>query len=169
MADGTRASGQATDGRVYVDRDLGDTYFGPGEAAHGYTFDSVGAAWDKQKSNTEGVLLASAARTATASSADQTNPNAKGVRIFIDATASAATPSVVFTVEVKDPISGTYTAILTSAAITGTGHTILVIYPGVTAAANVAVSMALGRTWRVTGTAGDADSLTYSVGYSLIK
>lgn len=124
---------------------------------------------DSMRSNVEGTVLASAARTATTNSADFTNINAKGVRLFINVTAVTADPSVVFTLEVKDPISSTYTAILTSAAITGTGHTVLTAYPGATAAANVTVSMPLSRTWRVTATHADSDSITYSVGYSYIN
>lgn len=138
--------------------------FQPTSVAYNYN----GSTYDRAYNNTEGTLLASAARTATTSSADQTNYNAKGVRIFINATASAATPSVVFTVEVKDPVSATYTAVATSAAITGAGHTVVTVYPGITTAANVSIAHVLGRTWRVTATAADADSLTYSVGYSYI-
>lgn len=118
--------------------------------------------------NVSGSLLASTARTATVSSADQTNYNGKGVRLYVNVTASAATPSVVFTVETKDPVSATYTALLTSAAVTGAGHTILTVYPGVTAAANTAVSNHIGKTWRVTATHADADSITYSVGYQTL-
>lgn len=118
--------------------------------------------------NISGTLLASAARTATVSSSAQTNYNGKGVRVFINATASAATPSVVPTIEVYDPVSGTWTAILTGAAITGAGHTVLTVYPGATAAANVTVSNHIGKVWRLTMTAADADSLTYSAGYNTL-
>lgn len=123
---------------------------------------------DRWRNNTEGTLLASAARTATASTSDQTNYNARGVRVYINATAVTLTPSVTFSIEEKDSVSGTYTAILTSAAVTTTGHTVLTVYPGATAAANVTASHPLPRTWRVTATHADTDSITYSVGYSLI-
>lgn len=116
----------------------------------------------------EGTLLASAARTATVDTADQTNVAHVGVQLHIDVTAVTATPSVVFTLTAKDPVSGVYAVLLTSAAIVGTGHTLLTLYPGVTVAANVAVSQALPRIWRVTATHADADSITYSVGYSLL-
>lgn len=120
--------------------------------------------------NISGTLLASAARTATVSSSDITNYGAKGVRVFINATALAATPSVVPTIEVKDPVSGVYTAVLTGAAITTAAptHVVLTVYPGATVATNVTASNVIGKTWRVTMTAGDADSLTYSVGYGMI-
>lgn len=120
--------------------------------------------------NVRGTLLASAARTTTTSSSDQTNNYCKGVRVFINATALAATPSVVPTIEVKDPVSGTYTAILTGAAITTAAptHVVLTCYPGATVAANLTASIPIGKVWRLTMTAGDADSLTYSAAYEMI-
>lgn len=110
------------------------------------------------------TVLASAARTASANSADLTNSNGRGVVVVIDATASAATPSVVFTVKGKDPLSGIYYTILASAAVTGISTTVLRIYPGLTAIANQTATDVLPRTYRVEAVAGDADSLTYSVG-----
>lgn len=118
--------------------------------------------------NIDGTLFASAARTATSSSADQTNDNGKGAQIVIDVTSVTSSPSVVFTVEGKDALSGKYYTLLTSAAITGTGTTRVTVYPGVTLAANVAVSQILPQHWRVTATHGNSDSITYTVGFSLI-
>jgi len=118
--------------------------------------------------NISGTLLASAARTATTSSADQSNYNAKGVRVFINVTVHAVSAALVPTIEVKDPVSGVYTAIATGASITTTGHTVITVYPGATVAANVTLSNALSKTWRVTMTPGNANSVTYSVGYSTI-
>ena len=117
-----------------------------------------------------GTVFASAARTATPTAVEFTNYGARGVRFAIDVTAITATPSVTFNIFVKDELSGNYpaTAILTSAAITATGQTVLRIYPGITAAANVAVSDIIGKTIKVTATHGDADSITYSMGYLLI-
>lgn len=130
---------------------------------------SNGSTFDLEQNNTEGTLLASAARTATVASADQTNYNARGVRVFINVTATSATPSITITIQEKDPISGNYIDKLVSAAITTTGQkTTLVMYPGVTAAANVAISEPLGRTWRINATHSDADSITYSVAYGYI-
>lgn len=109
------------------------------------------------------TLLASAARTLTTSSDDQ-RVTGRGVRVFINTTVVAGgATSTVPTLEVKDPISGVYTAVLTGAAITGTGHITMVVYPGITAAANVAASMALGNIYRVTMTCGNANPATYSV------
>lgn len=118
--------------------------------------------------NVAGTLLASAARTATTSSADITNLTAKGVRIFINVTVHAVSAAIVPTIEVKDPVSGTYTAVATGAAITGTGHTVITVYPGATVAANVTLSTVVGKTWRVTMTPGNSNAATYSVGYNMI-
>lgn len=119
--------------------------------------------------NISGTLLASAARTATISSSDQTNYNGRGVRVFINVSVvPGAAPSLVPTIEVKDPVSGVYTAVLTGAAIVAVGHTVLTLFPGVTVAANLAVSNALGKIWRLTITAGNANSATYSAGYSTL-
>ena len=118
--------------------------------------------------NIKGTLLASAARTATTSSSDISNYSCKGVRVFINVTVHAVSAAIVPTIEVKDPISGTYTAVATGAAITGTGHTVITVYPGATVAANVTLSTVVGRTWRVTMTPGNANSATYSVGYEMI-
>jgi len=127
-----------------------------------------GATWDRQCNNKSGTLLATLARTATPTAVDQVNYNARGIVIIIDVTAVANTPSVVFTIEGKDIASGKYYTILASAAITGTGTTVLRVYPGLTAAANVTVSDILPRDWRLVATHADADSITYSVGYSYV-
>lgn len=118
--------------------------------------------------NREITVLASAARTASVNSADLSNPSARGAVIVIDATASAATPSVVFTVKGKSSLGSDYYTILTSVAITGTGTTVLRVYPGLTAAANATVNDVLPLVWRVEAVAGDADSLTYSVSCNYI-
>lgn len=119
--------------------------------------------------NAHVTLLASAARTASNDTADQVNYDWKGVQITIDATAIAATPSVVFTLQGKDPLSGKYYTILASAAVTAVSTTILRVYPGLTAAANTVANDVLPSTWRVSIAHGDADSITYSVGAQLLR
>ena len=115
-----------------------------------------------------GVAFASAARTASSNSADIRNGGARGVRVYINVTAIAASPSVVFTIKDKDKTGGLYHTILASAAIVGTGLTTLTVYPGMTAAANVAVSEPIPPIWRVEAVHGDADSITYSVSYDYL-
>jgi hypothetical protein len=110
----------------------------------------------------ERIILASAARTATATGADQADPNAEGLHLIINVTAVTATPSVVPTIQGKSPV-GTYYDVLVGAAITATGTTVLKIGPGIAAVANAAAADILPDTWRVVLTHADADSITYSV------
>lgn len=81
---------------------------------------------------------------------------------YIDVTAAAATPSVVFTIIGVSP-SGTEYTILASAAITGVGMTVLRVSPQLTAAANTIAKDMLPAAIKVTATHADADSITYSV------
>jgi hypothetical protein len=116
----------------------------------------------------EGVALPSQARTSSVDSADLTNPGAGGLAVFIDVTAVSGSPSVVFTIQGKDPASGSYYDLLASAAITAVGFTVLRVHPALTAAANLIAKDALPKTWRIRATAANASSITYSVGYSLL-
>lgn len=109
------------------------------------------------------IVFASAARTATSTKSILTP--CLGGAFIINVTAAAATPSVVFTVKGVDPASGATWDILASAAITGTGTTVLRIHPSLTAAANTIAKDFLPQAVLVTATHADADSITYSVGF----
>jgi hypothetical protein len=116
------------------------------------------------------TVFASAARTATESSPDFHNADGyRGLVLIIDATASAATPSVVFTLQGYSGLGSDYYTILASAAVTGAATSVLRVYPALTAAANLVANDVLPPVWRVTATAGDADSLTYSVNALLLR
>lgn len=134
--------------------------------AHNLKFN--GTTFDRERNNTDITVLASAARVASVNSADIVNYNAKGLHLVIDVTAIAATPSITVTIQGRDALSGQYYTILTSAAIVAVGTTVLRVYPALVAAANLIANDILPRTWRVSVTAADADSITYSVGASLI-
>lgn len=114
------------------------------------------------------TLLASAARTATVTGDPQTSLLHRGLHLIIDVTAVTLTPSVVFTIQAQDPASGQWYTVLASAAITATGTTVLKVYPGITAAANLAASDVLPHVWRLLATHADADSITYSCGVNLL-
>lgn len=131
--------------------------------------DFNGTTWDRRRANRNDTILASAARTATHNTADLVNHNGRSLHLVIDTTAIAATPSVVFTIQGKDEVSGQYYTILASAAITSVSTVILRVGPGLTAAANLVANDVLPRTWRVLVTHGDADSITYSVGAAIIN
>lgn len=110
------------------------------------------------------TIFTSAARTASVDGTDQNGEDFDFLDLIIDCTAITATPSVVFTIQGKDRVSGKYYTILASAAIVATGTTVLRVGPGITAAVNVAANAMLPSIWRVIAVAGDADSMTYSVG-----
>lgn len=134
---------------------------------------SNGTTLDIERHNLDVTLLASSARTATTNSADQTNHNGRGVLVTLDVTSVTDTPSVVLAIEAKDPASGKYEPLLTATAVTATGTHSYIVYPGgdVTASECIvkSVGFPLPRTWRVSMTHADADSITYSVGAMVIR
>ena len=114
------------------------------------------------------TVLASGARTATVASADFVTDAVRGIHVIIDVTAVTSTPSTTFTLQGKDPASGQYYTLLASAALTGTGTTVLKVFPGATASANAAANDCLPAVWRVNCTHGNANSMTYSVAANLL-
>lgn len=120
---------------------------------------------DRWRGNVEAILLASAARTATTNSADQTNYNGVGLILFLDVSAVTATPSITLTLQIKDSISGDYFTVWTAAAaVTTTGEYAYLFVPGGAAGSYTeAVNLRLGRTWRLRVTHADSDEITYSV------
>lgn len=111
-------------------------------------------------------LFASAARTATPAAVEVAT-EARGVDVIIDVTAVGVTPSVVFNIEGHDATSGKWYTILASAAITATGITVLRVFPGGPATANVAANAALPRIWRLAPVHGNATTITYSAAANL--
>lgn len=112
------------------------------------------------------VVHASAARTATPDTKEFEVAHGitySALYLVIDVTAVTLTPSVTVKVSGVDRVSGKTYDILTSAAITGTGTTVLHIGPGITAAANAQEDQYVPPIFRVTATHADADSITYSV------
>lgn len=123
--------------------------------------------------NKEGTLLASAARTATATSATQKNFTARGVFIGIVVTA-ATTGGLTLRIRGLDPISGDNYTLGSYTQITTTGRYGFILYPGAVtgALAGSGTVQTIGtgflpRQWYVDVTAGDSSSWTYSVSYVL--
>ena len=124
------------------------------------------------------TLLASAARTATATSSDQT-ATGRGVMLVLNVTAEAASETLSLKIQGKDPISGNYfdiTSFGTMYTSTGEAPTrtkAAVLYPGVLAADHVGVaagtdgtiakSGVLPATWRAVVTHSSTGSWTYSL------
>jgi hypothetical protein len=127
-----------------------------------------GTSWDRTRNNTDITVLSSAARTATTASSDITNYNGRGLHLVIDVTAVADTPSMVCTIQGKDTLSSAYYTILASAAITGVSTNVYRVFPGSTVMANAAANDIIPRTWRVNCVNDDSNSITYSIGASVV-
>jgi len=107
-----------------------------------------------------------AAASASANSSDIGNTSAEGAIFVIDITAiSGTTPTAVFTVEGKDPVSGKYYTILASASLSAVATTVLRVHPAMTAAANLVAADMMPSVFRVTATiGGTGPAVTATVG-----
>lgn len=115
-----------------------------------------------------GTVFASAARIATPTTGVVNNTQGyKGVRAIINVSALAATPSVVPKIS-GISASGVLYDLLVGAAITATGKTILLVYPGVAAVANLVADSLIGPRLAFDMTHGNADSITYTVDFELL-
>jgi hypothetical protein len=121
------------------------------------------------------TILSSAARTATPtiSSITSTTSGAEtqsmtDLQITIDVTAVTATPSVQPALEGFDATSGKWFDLIASiTAITATGTTTIKYGENAAVVANNANQGFIPKTFRLTMTHADADSITYSVGMNL--
>jgi len=133
-------------------------------------------------SNLNGVIFASASRTESAdphglgagiyATEQITNPNARGVRVFITTTTSG---SGTLTVKLQnyDPVSGIWYDIdgAATGALADPNDAVITVYPGIgetsydsdPSPSQVAVSDHLGHVWRVHATVATA-AVTFSVG-----
>lgn len=114
-----------------------------------------------------GQLLAGVGATASQASADQTNADARGVKVFVNTTA-IGTGSITVSIQAKDPASGAYVTLLASAAIVTNVMTVMTVYPGGPVTTNISANDVLPRQWRVSVTANNANPANYSVGACLI-
>lgn len=112
------------------------------------------------------VILTSLSRTATQQSADIPTNGCQTLNLVYDQTVGA-TNSNVITIDGKDPVSGKYYNLLTSAALTSVATTRLKIGQTIAASANLIAQDYIPNTIRITVTAGNANAATYSVGISL--
>lgn len=129
---------------------------------------------DSYDNNIALTLLASAARTATTPTPDQTNYNHRGLALFINVTARVGTTTLTPSLQVKDPVGAEYHTVWTAAAAINTadGLAVYLFYPSALADAaelyTEAVDLTVPRTWRVNVVHGDTDSITYSVAAGMI-
>ena len=126
-----------------------------------------GATYDRARSNQDLTLITATSATTSQGSGDQTNYNARGIKVVLQTTA-IGTGSVTVTIQGKDAASGQYYTLLAGAAVTTNTTNVYTVYPGLTVAANSVANDVLPRTWRVTVTANNANAATYTVGASLV-
>lgn len=127
--------------------------------------------------NTPANLAAASVATLTAqgggtvTSSDQANNYYRCAHVIVDITVITGTsPTLTVTIQGKDAVSGKYYTILASAALSTVSTTILKVCPGITAAANVAVSDLLPRDWRVSYTvAGTTPAVTATTAVSYVR
>jgi hypothetical protein len=136
-----------------------------------------GSTWDRERGNTDGTALSSAARTGTTSSADLVNYNCRGVIAFLDITANSGSGQLTVLIQGKDGTGNYYNLNGAGTAVAATNAKFgIEVYPGATTA-GIATSLrilertsaALPRSWRVTVSHSSGVSWTYSVTYSLIR
>jgi hypothetical protein len=127
---------------------------------------------DKPRGNTQGTLIASAARTATTLSSIQTNYNAVGILVSVDVTAVGGSGGLQVVLRGKDPVTNKSLDINNvPTAITTPGVYCYLYYPGATGTSffiKTSYSVPVPRMFDVVVSHIDATSYTYSVGYSLI-
>lgn len=128
-----------------------------------------GTSWDRKRNNEEATLLASAARTTTQTSADIVNYDGLGALAVVLDVTSAGTGSITISIDGKDSTSGKYYNLLTGAAVTTNSTNRYRVGPTLAAVANSIAQDYLPRVFRIVVTANNANSMTYSVGYCLIR
>lgn len=125
--------------------------------------------------NTEGTLLASAARTTQTTSPVQTNYNARSIIVYLDVTVAGATGGLVLKVRGRDPVtSKLFSLNIDPATVIANGKYAYVVGLGASGGGGAqqdikqSTSAPLPRQFDVYVYHVDAASYTYSVGYSFI-
>ena len=93
------------------------------------------------------IISVSSPASVAATSPIQSNPYGRGIKLQINCTPYT---SGSFTVTLSGIINGVAYTILTSAALSAAAVTILTVYPGLTAVANVTATDVLPKAWSVT-------------------
>lgn len=113
-----------------------------------------------------GVIVANLSGITTTGNTPTITNYSKGAIFTINVSAVSGTPTMVLKLQMLDIASGTWVDVAGAALaeITTTGIKVLTVYPGVTVAANSAISTPLPRKYRFAYTiGGEAPSLTFSI------
>jgi hypothetical protein len=118
----------------------------PANVPPGSNLDFNETTFDFRRNNISKVLRASATASASVTITD-TNYDARGLIAFFNIATfpGSASTTVALKIRAVDPATGGLYTLCTQAARSATGLSTLVIYPGMTAAANSSTSMAAPR------------------------
>lgn len=112
-------------------------------------------------------VLVAQTRAATTTSADFVNYGSKGIHLVVDVTVVPGVDTV--TPKLQGMINNVYYDLLVGSAIVATGTTVLKLYPGISATANVSSSDVLPGSWRVVMTHSAATTFNYTVSANLLS
>lgn len=107
------------------------------------------------------VVIPSDSRTATGNYTFSSGTI--GGLFVIDVTSVTDTPSVTFTIQGVEPISGNTWDILASSAISTTGTTVLRVHPSLPDSSNATEQDILPQAININADHDDTDAITYSV------
>lgn len=112
-----------------------------------------------------GAVATLTAASVSGNSADLVNGMNRGVTVGVNVSAiSGTSASLTVTIQGKDPASGNYYTVLAGSAITATGYSTLVVYPGAAVTANESASLPLPQNFRVSyAIAGTSPSVTATI------
>lgn len=137
-------------------------------AGFGQVFNET--SWDRQRGNTQGTLLASAARTANLYSPIMTNYNARGIIITVAVSVAPTGTSPIMSVQIVDVNGIAYSP--GSSNISAAGTFKFVLYPSALTVQQNSIGNAqlpLGRQFMVYfSLGGTTPSFTFSATYELI-
>src|SRR5262245_21819863 len=87
-----------------------------------------------------GAVMTFAAQGAGTTVVQIPTGGSQGIELVVDITAIGGTPTLTVTINGRDSASNKTFALLTSAALAAVATTVLTVYPGLTAAANLTAS-----------------------------
>ncbi len=131
-----------------------------------------GTTLDRMRNNQEVSLMPDIVRSATHTSSDQTNHNARGVYIMIDIDAQPGAETLTISVQARMLIAAHNLVIATFTAISSEGKFSYIIYPGavetIGGATLEAQALPLPRTWNINFDHSSSGDWEYSLSYSYI-
>ena len=118
-----------------------------------------------------GSVLTLTAAAAGTNSANLDVAYGKGIILFINVSAITGTsPTLTVTLQGRDGVSGAFYTILASAALSATGLTVLRVFPGIAAVANVSASDIIPPTCRIsTAIAGTTPAVTATINAVVVE